>query len=1272
MDPKSSHRPRKPRRKLTHSPGPKPERGKAGSQAAPQTPESLEIDYRAIFNSLGDAVLILETDTGRILQANPRMGEMFGYSPDEIRALTIKDLWQDEHCPERVRRGLGAAAQGEPQVFMGAARDSAGIPFWVEVHLLPATLTGPDRVLAVMRDITGRKEMLQAIVQSEARFRTVIESSLAGVYLIQDDRFVYVNPRFAQIFGFRTEEIVGRLLQGDLVHPDDRATVTENIRRRLSGELDSVHYTFRGRRKDGSVINVEVLGRRVEFLGRPAVIGTVMDITLRRQAEEQLRRRDAILQAVAFAGEKLLRFPSEENNLQEILARLGQAAAASRAYIFELLTRPDGTQVVQQRYEWAAPGVTTTINMPEVREFDWREAGYEDFEPILRRGGVVFGPARDFPEKLQERYARQNIQAILLVPVLVGSELWGIIGFDDCFSPRQWSAAEIDALRTASLTLGAALKRQRDEESLQTHRKLLNTIIISTPDLMVLKDCHSVYRAVNPAFCQFLGKAEEEILGKTDLDLFPPIEAEIYRRDDARVMASGVPQAQDEEVTGDAGRKWLHVIKTPILDDRGQAAGVLCSVRDVTQRKRMEAELQRRDAILEAVAAAGEKLLSSASWEDPIQEILGLLGQAVQVSSVRLFEKTADPDGSLSVQERYSWNAPCIAIPPVEASPQKLPWAARGPGSWGEFLAQSDIIYGQEQDFLEKLQEHPALRICGSTLAVPVFLGADFWGVLCFQDCQQKRDWGAAEVVNLRTAANILGTVMQRQAIEKALRTSEANYRTIFNAVNDAIAVVDSKTGDFSEVNQKWCEMAGFTQEEARRLNVAILCMEGSPQYSPAEALGAMTRALQQGPQMFEWLARDKFGREHWVEVNLKPTTIGGQDRLLAVVRDIMGRKQAETALRESEERYRSLINDVLGSSSVGTVILDADFKIVWANRALAHFFGLPREEIIGQDKPRLIQEIKNIFADPETFARQVLGTYEDTTFAKKFECHVLAQGGRPERWLEHWSQPIVTGPYAGGRIEHFSDISARKQVEASLQESEKQLRFLASQLLDAQENERRRISRELHDELGQALTLLKINLVAIEEKIPREQKKLREECEHLLNYTDQIIENVRRLSWDLSPTILEDLGLSSSLHHLLYEICKNQDIIYHKDVDELGQWFSPALQTTIYRIFQESLTNVCRHAQATRVMVNIKRHGRRVTFTLADNGVGFDVNEVLSRNLDQRGLGLTAIQERVFLAGGKLQIWSQKARGTRITFTLPIDRKESQASQQGNHGNNI
>lgn len=1516
MGPRSKSPGSKSRIATDRTAGQKPEHRKTAFHDGSPVLETLDIDYQAIFNFLGDTILILEVGTGRILQANQRMGEMFGYTPEEAQGLTIMDLWRAEHCsPETVRRALGKAAQGEPQLFQGAARDSAGIPFWVEVHLQPAAIAGHDRVLAVMRDITGRKEIIQALVENEARFRTVIESSLAGVYLIQDNRFLYVNPRLAQIFGYRPEEIVGRLAPEDMVHPDDRATVTENIRRRLSGELESVLYTFRGLREDGGVINLEVLGRRVDFLGRPAIIGTLMDITQRRQAEEQLRRRDAILQAVAFAGEKLLRDPSWEDNVREILARLGQAAKVSRVYIFELHTPPNRARVVRLRYEWVATGVTPTVDDPEVQEFDWREAGYEDYEPILRKGDVVFGSARDFPEKLQTRWGRQNIQSILLVPIFAGSEPRGVMGFDECFSERQWSAAEIDALRTAATTLGAALQREQAEEALQAHQKLLKTIISATPDMLVLKDRDSVYQAVNPAFCQFVGRSEEEILGRTDLELFPPDEAELYRRDDEQVMTSGLTLVQDEEVSGARGRKWFQVIKTPLPDDRGAATGVLCSVRDITPRKQMEEELRRQDAILEAVAAAGEKLLSSASWEENIQEILGLLGRAAHVSHVHLFEKLVGKDGALAIRERYTWRASDLETESAVLEPRKLTLAARGPGSWGEFLARSDIIYGREQDFLEKLQEHPAFWQCQSILAVPIFVGVQLWGAICFQDCRQEREWATGEIANLRTAANILGAVMHRQSMEEALRTSEAgyreifegvtegitvqdratlalldinqkfcemtgftreealklpfadflfkecpyspedamdwvekvcrdgpqvlewqyrdrhgrkrevelvlkramignrdcllavgrdisdrkareaalresqerfrqlaenikdifwmisfedgrsrllyinpayeeiwgrsiadlkedpmdwlqavhpedrprlaeinhrflqghfqnqeyrivrpdgeirwinsrafpvyddhgrlsrvaglgvditesklaaealkasefNYRTIFNAVNDAIAVVDSKTGTFLDVNQRWCDMSGFTREEARHLNIAALCLNEAS-FTSAEAFGAMMRTLQDGPQLFEWLAQDKHGRPHWVEVNLKPTLIGAQDRLLAVIRDITGRKQADADLRESEERYRSLINDVLDSSAVGIFILDANFKIVWVNRALEHFFGLKRDEIIGKDKRRLIQErIKNIFEEPETFARKVLATYEDNAHIENFECHVLPEGGRQKRWLEHWSQPIITGLYAGGRIEHYSDVTARKEAEARLQDSERKLRFLASQLLDAQENERRRISRELHDELGQALTLLKMHLVAIEEQIPAKPDRLKKDCEYLLGYIDQIIENVRRLSWDLSPTILEDLGLSSSLRHLLHEICKNHEIMCSKKIDGIGPLFSPALQTTIYRIFQESLTNICKHARATRVMVDIKRRGNRITFVLTDNGVGFEVEEALSRNVAERGLGLTAIQERVHLAGGTLHLWSQKGKGTRITFSLPIDRK--------------
>jgi len=153
---------------------------------------------------------------------------------------------------------------------------------------------------------------------------------------------------------------------------------------------------------------------------------------------------------------------------------------------------------------------------------------------------------------------------------------------------------------------------------------------------------------------------------------------------------------------------------------------------------------------------------------------------------------------------------------------------------------------------------------------------------------------------------------------------------------------------------------------------------------------------------------------------------------------DITERKRAEEALKESEERYHSLINDVLDSSTVGMFILDAEFKVAWVNRALEHYFGLRRDEVIGKDKRRLIQErIKHTFEDSESFAKKVLATYDNNTYVEDFECHVIPDSERKERWLEHWSQPISSGLYTGGRIEHYTDITERKRAEEALRESE-------------------------------------------------------------------------------------------------------------------------------------------------------------------------------------------------------------------------------------------
>jgi two-component system NarL family sensor kinase len=167
----------------------------------------------------------------------------------------------------------------------------------------------------------------------------------------------------------------------------------------------------------------------------------------------------------------------------------------------------------------------------------------------------------------------------------------------------------------------------------------------------------------------------------------------------------------------------------------------------------------------------------------------------------------------------------------------------------------------------------------------------------------------------------------------------------------------------------------------------------------------------------------------------------------------------------------------------------------------------------------------------------------------------------------------------------------------------------------------------------------------------------LKGNCEQLLTYIDGVIENVRRLSWDLSPSILEDLGLSSSLGYLIDESCRNNNLSCTLAMDDIDHLFPTETSINIYRIFQESLTNAVKHAQASHIAVTIHREGDGVAFGIKDNGKGFEPAKVMAREATERGLGLTAMNERALMAGGSLTIWSQKGQGTQITFHIPISR---------------
>ncbi len=227
------------------------------------------------------------------------------------------------------------------------------------------------------------------------------------------------------------------------------------------------------------------------------------------------------------------------------------------------------------------------------------------------------------------------------------------------------------------------------------------------------------------------------------------------------------------------------------------------------------------------------------------------------------------------------------------------------------------------------------------------------------------------------------------------------------------------------------------------------------------------------------------------------------------------------------------------------------------------------------------------------------------------------------------------------------------KNRESALRDSEKRLQFLSSHLIEAQEKERIRISKELHDEMGQALALLKHKVRYIQREIKADQISLKEACVHINEYIDQIIENVRRLSMDLSPAILEDLGLSEALEWMANNFSSQQSGKAIIKIDNIDGLFPQDTQICIYRIFQEAFTNIDKHSGAEKISFIAENRAGRVRFSLKDDGKGFNMDDAVNDKIDERGIGLVSMGERSRMIDGAFDIQSSPGKGTKIRLEI-------------------
>ena len=351
----------------------------------------------------------------------------------------------------------------------------------------------------------------------------------------------------------------------------------------------------------------------------------------------------------------------------------------------------------------------------------------------------------------------------------------------------------------------------------------------------------------------------------------------------------------------------------------------------------------------------------------------------------------------------------------------------------------------------------------------------------------------------------------------------------------------------------------------------------------------------------------------------------------------IAERKRAEVALRESEERYLELFENARDAIYVH----DLEGNYIRVNRATETLTGYERDEIVGHNFVEFVAAEHVRYGHKSFYAKLV--KQGETAF----EVDVIAKDGHRVP-VEVRSRAIYENGVMVGVQGTARDITERKLAQDALQ-------MFSRQLIEAQEDERRRISRELHDQIGQILTAIKMNLHTVQPV--RSASEISCYVKDNIEAIDEALRLVRDLSVDLRPPVLDDFGLVTALCWYVDRYTKRTglevDVVI--ELPDQNQRFSRHLETACFRIAQEALTNIVRHAQASQVLLQLVKDGNVLLLSIKDDGMGFDLESLRKRAPRAATLGLISMQERAHAAGGAIEIESAISNGTAIRFSVNL-----------------
>lgn len=604
--------------------------------------------------------------------------------------------------------------------------------------------------------------------------------------------------------------------------------------------------------------------------------------------------------------------------------------------------------------------------------------------------------------------------------------------------------------------------------------------------------------------------------------------------------------------------------------------------------------------------------------------------QFFRLDRVSLWQFSQDGSEMILLHSRHAKGVPTV---PARVDSADYDWTA------GKLLRGEPILLHGPHDVpaaaggVRELLTQQGIR---SWLALPLRREGEVFGALVFVSIRHEIRWDKRVVARLQTIADIFGSALARHRAEHALRQSEMLKTSILTSMKSHVVVVD-RQGVIIATNRDTVEVCAV-QPCVERLRIGMNYLEAlrrcAHQNDPAvqETVRGIESVLQgscpafeteypsRGPQQARWF-------------NMTATPLAGAERGAVIVhRDISGLKRAQSELRESEERFRLIADEV----PVLMWTREPDSEVIHVNKFGLEMTGWNEEDFT---LPKWLEAVH-----PDDLQKNY-GNYAQAWDARQkymLEYRYRHASGQ-YRWLLDCGVPryLADGSFAG-YVGVALDIQDRKEAEQTRHE-------LAGRLLRAQEDERARIARELHDDIAQRLALLTIRLKQMEQEAS--QSKDGQRIADLRRQAKQLSMDVSHLSHLLHSSYLENLGLAAAVENQCKEAAKLHHVEIACKVKNLPRVLDHDVALSFFRVLQEALRNIFRHSHAGAVQVELFADARGIHLRITDDGVGFDT----SAPGNAEGLGLVSMRERLRLVGGSLTITSQPARGTRVEARAPL-----------------